>query len=416
MSIERDLISKILLERDLSVVTDMGVKPQFFQNSEHRQAFESILAHQAQYSTVPPIDTFRRDYPKYRVTDAGDAMQYYVDEIRYNYSLFLLEEGLTKAVDLYDSGQDTASKDEIARLLNQLNMEVVGSKAVDLTQTGADRLERYRLYSKMDGSLKGIPTGIPTIDYATGGMQPQQLFTFVGPPKAGKSTLLLLAMIAASQGFWRPLFIGFEMSNEEQEERHDSIRAGVSHRRLRDGRLERGEMERLERMTRRMEAMPPMIFSEDVDSSLTLSGVASQVERYKPDVVYIDGVYMMEDENGEAKGSPQALTNITRGFKMMAKNRKVPIGISTQVLGWKMDRKRGVTTQSIGYSSSFAQDSDVLIGVEPTDEDDVNKIKILDGRNVKRMETYVRWDWDTGAFEELEGYGEEPESDSASKF
>jgi hypothetical protein len=119
-------------------------------------------------------------------------------------------------------------------------------------------------------------------------------------------------------------------------------------------------------------------------------------------VVYVDGMYMMEDENGEAKGSPQALTNLTRGFKKMAQNLQIPIAISTQVLLWKMDRKRGVTTGSIGYASSFAQDSDVLIGVEKTEDDNICKVKILDGRNVKRMEILVLWDWDEGTFEEIE--------------
>jgi hypothetical protein len=119
-------------------------------------------------------------------------------------------------------------------------------------------------------------------------------------------------------------------------------------------------------------------------------------------VVYVDGVYMLEDENGEPKGSPQALTNISRGFKKMAQNLQIPFAISTQVLLWKMDRKKGVTTGSIGYSSSFGQDADVLVAVEPTEDDNINKIKIIDGRNVKRMEIYVEWDWDEGTFMEVE--------------
>jgi replicative DNA helicase len=206
----------------------------------------------------------------------------------------------------------------------------------------------------------------------------------------------------ASMGFYRPLFIGFEMSNDEQAERHDAIRAGVSHSKLRDGALPAEDFKKVERMTRQLESMPAMIFTADSSSTSTLTAIAGMIDKYNPDVVYIDGVYMMEDENGEAKGSPQALTNITRGLKKMAQNTNLPVAISTQVLTWKMDRKRGVTTSSIGYASSFAQDSDVLIGVEPTDDPDINKVKILDGRNVKRMEIYVKWDWETGDFEEME--------------
>lgn len=402
MSIERDLISKIIAEKDLAVVTESGVTPAFFQNHEHREVFKYILEHHREYSQTPSVDAFKRNYPTYALTEAEDPLQYYVDEICTDFKVYMLEDALVKATDLFDAGEFEESQRTISQCLVEMNQQVNKVKAVDLTETGPDRLERYREYAKSGGALKGISTGFPMIDAATGGMQPGQLFTFVGPPKAGKSTMLLLSSLFAHMGFHRPLFIGFEMSNEEQEERHDAIRAGVSHSKLRDGRLTAEDMRKIEKMTRRMELMPPLVFTADVTASSTLSGVVALIEKYNPDVVYVDGIYLMDDENGEPKGSPQALTNLTRGFKRLAQNRNLPIAISTQVLAWKMDRKRGVTTASIGYTSSFAQDSDVLIGVEPTDEDDVNKVKILDGRNVKRMEIMVQWDWETGEFVELE--------------
>jgi replicative DNA helicase len=402
VSIERDLISKILHERDLSVVSEAGVTANFFLSGEHREVFKYLLEHHRDYNSVPSMEAFERNYPTYKVTTASDPMQYYVDEIGADYENYLLEDGLVKATDLFDAGDFTAAKMTIAQCLSQVNREITKVKAIDLTETGPERIAKYREYAKSDGALKGISTGFHMLDIATGGMQPGQLFVFVGPPKAGKSTMLLLSAMFAHMGFYRPLFIGFEMSNEEQEERHDAIRAGVSHKKLRDGTLSADEYRELEKMTRRMESNPPMIFTADATSTSTLSGISALVEKYKPDVVYVDGVYMVDDENGEPKGSPQALTNITRGFKKMSQNLGIPFAISTQVLTWKMDRKKGVTTASIGYSSSFAQDADVLIGVEPTEDDNVNKIKILDGRNVKRMEIYVQWDWDEGTFVELE--------------
>jgi replicative DNA helicase len=402
VSIERDLISKILHERDLSVASEAGVTAKFFLSTEHREVFKFLLEHHRDYNSVPSMEAFQRNYPTYKVTKADDPMQYYVDEISIDYGNYLLEDGLVRATDLFDAGDFTEAKMTLAQCLSQVNREVTKIRAVDLTETGPERVKKYREYAKSDGALKGISTGFHMLDVATGGMQPGQLFVFVGPPKAGKSTMLLLSAMFANMGFYRPLFIGFEMSNEEQEERHDAIRAGVSHKRLRDGTLSADDYRELEKMTRRMESNPPMIFTADATSTSTLSAISALVEKFKPDVVYVDGVYMLEDENGEPKGSPQALTNITRGFKKMAQNLGIPFAISTQVLSWKMDRKRGVTTASIGYSSSFAQDADVLIGVEPTEDDNRNKVKILDGRNVKRMEIFVEWDWDEGTFRELE--------------
>ena len=404
MSIERDLISKILVDRDLTDVTDAGITFHFFQTQSHRRAFQAILDHHREYGVVPSIESFQRDFPAetYRLTEPDEPARYYCDELSRDYEAYLIEDGLVKATDLFEVGDVEAAKQEIAKTLMAVNREVSKVKAVDLTVEPEKRVERYRTYARSEGALKGVSTGFETIDFATGGMQGGQLFTFVGPPKAGKSTMMLLSAMNAHKSFYRPLFIGFEMSNEEQEERHDAIRAGVSHTKLRDGRLTGDDFRHLEKMSRRLTNMPSIIFSADSSSSSTLSGVAGLIDKYEPDVVYIDGVYMMEDENGEKKGSPQALTNLSRGLKRMAQNTNLPVAISTQVLTWKMDRKRGVTTSSIGYASSFGQDSDVLIGVEPTDDPVMNKVKILDGRNVKRMEFFVMWDWETGEFTEVE--------------
>jgi replicative DNA helicase len=224
----------------------------------------------------------------------------------------------------------------------------------------------------------------------------------VGPPKAGKSTLALMAARAAHSYGERPLFMGFEMSNEEQEERFDAINSQISHSRLRNGELKRSEWEKLERSIHSIANMQSFWFSSDSRSATTLTGMQGKVETLKPTFLVVDGVYMMDDEFGEAKGSPQALTNLTRGFKRMAQNLQIPIVITTQVLEWKLSKKRGITTDSIGYSSSFAQDSDVVLGVEKTDLPAVNKIKVVAARNCPPIETHVQWDWDTGSFVELE--------------
>lgn len=416
MSIERDLITKILRERDLASVTDAGVNDRFFQDHAHREAFRFLIQHHREYSSVPTEETFKREFdPTYRLSKAEDALAYYVDTIRKDYSMFLLERGLMDAVDAFEDEDYLTAEILMAKCLKEMHAEVAATRTVDFTETGADRLERYKEYAKSRGALKGISSGFSSIDNATGGFQKKQLITFVGPPKAGKTTITLLATMAAHKAWYRPLFIGFEMSNQEQEERHDAIRAHISHKALRDGRLSKEDYEAIDKMMRRMESMPPMYFSEDSNSASTLTGIATLAEKYKPDILYIDGVYMMEDEEGEPKGSPRALTNITRGFKRMAQNLDIPIVITTQVLEWKMDRKRGVTSSSIGYSSSFAQDSDAIIAVEKTDEPDINKIKVVIARNAPGMETMVKWDWTTGEFEEMEEDAD-PEADAEAQI
>jgi hypothetical protein len=66
-------------------------------------------------------------------------------------------------------------------------------------------------------------------------------------------------------------------------------------------------------------------------------------------------------------------------------------------------KKGNVTADSIGYSSSFFQDADVIFGLQREEEDidDTRLLKVLASRNTGPMEVSLLWDWNTGEFREL---------------
>jgi replicative DNA helicase len=398
--IERELLSKIVAERDIHHVVESGIKREFFQDQQNRQVWDAILKHKGRYGEVPTVKALRQDFPDYDFIKVPDSMEFLVDKMREHHTEALLEGGLAASAEAYDKGDLPAALAAIAQVQRQIAADIPHGRDTNLTETGAARLARYEELRNLPDGLRGIATGFPTIDRATSGLQDGQLITFVGPPKSGKSTMLLLAAMAAHKTAHRPLFIGFEMSNYEQEERFDAFSAGISHTRLRNGTLTARERELLTRAIKRQEMMPDFILSSDSMSATTVSGVQAKIERYEPDVVFVDGVYMMDDELGEPKGSAQALTNISRSLKRMALNLDLPICISTQVLESKMS-KGIVTSSSVGYSSSFAQDSDVMFATQNTEDPEVKVLKVLLSRNCPPLEAYSKWDWEQGKFEEI---------------
>ena len=84
--------------------------------------------------------------------------------------------------------------------------------------------------------------------------------------------------------------------------------------------------------------------------------------------------------------------------------RSFEVGITTQVLSWKLGNKktRAITADSIGYTSSFVQDADLVLGVERNpDADDQSIIRVVEARTAPRGEVHVAWDWSTMNFMEL---------------
>jgi len=140
----------------------------------------------------------------------------------------------------------------------------------------------------------------------------------------------------------------------------------------------------------------------DSTSGQTVSAIASKIQSKNPDIIFIDGAYLLIDEQTGESNTPQAITNITRSLKRLAQKIKRPIVISTQALAWKM-RGGNVTADSIGYSSSFHQDADVIFGLQKVDEniDDMRLLRVIASRNSGFTEASLTWDWNTGAFREM---------------
>lgn len=402
MDIEHCLLSKILEAKDLGPAAEAGIKPDFFTRPEHRQVYEYLVGFKRDYGLVPTTAVVKRDFPGFSRLDMREySYDWCIDQMRRGRKHALLSTYLTEATSAWDGGDYDGALEQVNRMLLQISGELPTTRDFDITKTTEDRWEKYLSLKDLPDGLRGIPTGFETIDRATQGLQREQLITLVGPPKAGKSTVLLLLAINAWLQGLKPLLLTFEMSYDEMTERLDAIRAGISHSRMRNGTLKKEEMEKLRKTLHEIENMHSFIISADTNSATTLSGIAAKVDTYKPDILFVDGVYMLDDENGEAKGSWQALTNITRGAKRMAQNQEIPVVITTQVLESKKDAKKGVTTSSIGYSSSFVQDSDVVIAVDKTDDPNINILKILAARNAPPLEKRVQWDWETATFEEL---------------
>jgi RecA-family ATPase len=187
------------------------------------------------------------------------------------------------------------------------------------------------------------------------------------------------------------------MNNHEQALRYNAMSSHISTQNLRQGKLEKDEKNRFLDHLDDLKDRQPFHFVDAVNG-LTVDALVAKSDQLKPDILIVDGVYLMLDQvTGEAN-TPQALTNITRGLKRVAQKLNIPVIITTQTLLWKMKGGK-VSADSIGYSSSFFQDSDVILGLDVVEEDDtVRTLRIVQSRNSAPDKTSITWKWDTGCF------------------
>jgi replicative DNA helicase len=404
MNKEQLLLSKVIETRDLTKLFERNVNDSWFMDNEDRKVWSLLKAHFTKYGECPSLDVVTENFPSYKVADVQDSIDYLLDEIVARRRKIATITMVGEAIDQLEKERDhEAALISLQRGIVKLEEDgLTKSSDVDITENPMALWDEY-MFRKNNPGLLGVPTGFPTIDKATNGLQNGQLIIIVAPPKTGKSTLALqIAQNIHLKGH-TPMFQSFEMTNQEQLTRYVAMRARVSHTRYQSGSLTDEEESRVKAKLRAISEMREKFWLVGATEGSTVSAVASKIQILQPDVVFIDGMYLMIDENGEKPGSPQALTNITRSLKRLAQRVNKPVIISTQILENKM-RNGQVTTDAIGYSSSFHQDADVIFGLQREDEnvDSTRLLKVIASRNSGNMEVSMVWDWNTGAFREID--------------
>lgn len=404
MNNELRLLNRALQDKNLAPLFTRGVNESWFTNDDERQLFSFIRNHFSRYGECPSEEVIMDNYPNHTFAPVNDNIDFLMDEMLKTKRKLSTNSMIREAIDNIEKAQDhEAALLTLQRGIVRLEEDGLNSnRDMDLTDEPTKRWDEYLERKNLPNGLRGLPTGFATIDAATSGLQKGQLVVVVAPPKTGKSTLALQIAHNIHMGGAVPLFQSFEMSNQEQVARYDSMRARLSHHRLLTGKLTKDEESRYEAKLKTLGDMEHKFWLADSAGATTVSGIASKVQMLQPDILFIDGVYLMIDEQSGEANTPQALTNITRSLKRLAQRFQIPVVISTQVLNWKM-KKGQVTADSIGYSSSFFQDADVLFGLQREDEnvDDTRLLKVLASRNTGPTEVSMLWDWETGQFREI---------------
>ena len=413
-SSEQLLISKVIQEQDISYPLKHGVKSDHF-TKEWGTVWTWLISYWRTHGSVPTDRAINMEFGDIKVLDAkSEPFSALVDEMFASYRQRNLVEAMSAAMPALNAGNTSEAFKLLSAGVQKAGADVARLRDVNLIETWEARLEKYDELRKMPNAIRGIPTGIIGLDRITSGFRPQQLITFVGEAKKGKSLMTLMMANAAHLHGKQPLFVSFEMSAEEQAARYDAIVAKVPYSNILRANLSDLEFEKVRNTLRMRKNMHPFIITEDTSSLTTVSSIAAKLQEYKPDILFVDGVYLMDDENGEPKGSPQALTNITRSLKRLAQTADIPIIGTTQVLSWKLGNKksRRVTVDSIGYTSSFAQDSDLVLAVESDpDIEDQGIIRVVIARAAPQGEIRINWDWNNMDFTEVGEDGDEDDSD-----
>lgn len=407
------LLSKIIHDGEMVRAVNARVTLEFFTDDKYHRVYEYLLDHWRKYGTSADLAVVNNAFPSYEWPVFKNSIDYFVHSLRQRRKEVILMDALSTAAQFLNERDNPDSLDNLEGVLRdgliKVRLETAPTYDLNFIQRAEEIIRRLDERALDPGFLRGISCGVHGIDYVTGGLQAEQFIVIIGLPKSMKSsTLLYMATKIHEQGK-TPLFIGFEMSNDEQEDRLTSLYGRVALTKVKNGTFNPREQRQIEKALRIIAHSPiPLITSVDMDSAMTVNGVQAKILEYQPDVVLIDGAYLMHSEMSKVEqGSATALADIARGLKRLAQGQRIPIVVTTAATE---ARTRGgkLRADSAMYTQAWRQSADVFLGVERDDPDapDTGEVmvrfKVLASRSGPRAETMLSWDWSEGRMDELD--------------
>jgi len=222
--------------------------------------------------------------------------------------------------------------------------------------------EIERAGDKGDG-LAGVPTGFRDLDALTNGLHAGQMIIIAARPAIGKSTLALDMCRAASirHGLASVIF-SLEMGRTELTTRLLSAETGIDMQRLRRGRMDGRDWDRIAETMSRLSEAPLFI---DDSPNMSLMEIRAKCRRLKQRhdlrLVVVDYIQLMTSGK-KVESRQQEVSEFSRALKLLAKELEVPVIAVAQLnRGPEQRTDKKPMMSDLRESGSLEQDADVVM-------------------------------------------------------
>lgn len=275
-----------------------------------------------------------------------------------------------------------------------------------------DTLENLQKLSGPDRSkYLGITTGYSLLDNMLTGLNKSDLIVLAARPSVGKTALALnIATNVVKNHDCEVAFFSLEMTANQLVSRILSSETKVNASNFISGNIGSDDWSKIAYATERL-AKSNLYF--DDTSGISVNEIKAKARRLKNlGLIIVDYLQLMGG-NGRHESRVQEISDITRAFKVMAKELNVPIILLSQLNRSTEKQARRPMLSDLRDSGSIEQDSDIVIFLhrENTDnsdssDDDMPENAILllvaKNRHGEVGKFYLHWDKRYTLFTSLE--------------
>ena len=401
---EQLFISAVLRQEDHISPILNGVTPKWF--SSFPEEWEWVARYIDRHRSCPSKTLFKSKYPKFQLLKSDDV-EYCLGELRDEF----VRRSLVKAIDV--SIDSISDRDDPAKVLLELQtslVEIQGdavgaqneSSVLDDWEEIYNEVSRRQERTARTG-MSGIPTGFNTLDLATNGPQEGDYWIVAARLGQGKTwTLIRMAATAIAHGA-TVQYDALEQSRAQIAMRaHTFLQSENAKESFTASQVMSGKGLDLVGYKKFLSGLKEtlsgkLIVNDTSRGQVTPATIAAQIERNKPDIVFIDYLTLM----GGA-GDWQQIAALSGEMKGIAMKYRVPIVAAAQINRTAV----GVDqpgAQHLSGSDAIGQDADCVVTMQQMSRHVIrfNLAKYRHGMDGQMW--YTEFRPNSGSFTEISG-------------
>jgi len=403
MSLDLNLLSAIVHEKDFLRVQDKGVRGEHIEGAAENEIWKFIHDYYQEYRSTPAPGIIREKYD-IQLPEVDESLNFWIDEIKRRTLFNDMNEmfvGISEKIGKDDpTGAYSALRTFVKEKELELSTELQIKSVVDLKDTFIQR------YDDAKAGKRGIVTPWKIMDEWTNGWWPKDLSFIIARSGVGKTWFMLCTAIAAIKSGKKVLFISCEMSTDDISGRFYAMELKKQYSAVRKGRLSFFEEEEMRRLIKEYEATAKLEIM-DGERGLDIIRIERAIERSQADMILIDSAYRIKPRQ-KARDRFEAMSYVVDDLKSFAQIYQKPILASTQVNreGGKKKASNGMGQEDVAMSDVINWNSTNIFGLAKSGDEEKSEklaiypIKIREAENEKKP-LIVHWDFVRMNFDEI---------------
>ncbi|MCL4389811.1 MAG: replicative DNA helicase [Patescibacteria group bacterium] len=377
---EQSVLGAILIDKNAIVEVAGFLRPEHFYEDKHGQIYAAMLA---LYEERRPIDLLTlteklKANKKYK--DVGSST--YLTQLTgvvptsahvEDYGKMVMElcakRSLISAASVIAELSFDATKN-LKEVLDQAESQVFNISQENLTRNFipmkdilAQSFDRLDEIQRRGSGLRGVPSGFKDLDNVLAGFQESNLIIMAGRPGTGKTAFLLnLASYVATKEKLPVGMFSLEMSAEELGDRLLVMQAGIDSWKLKTGKLEDEDLDKLQDAMGVLAEAP--IYIDDTPG-LSVMEMRTKARRLQLEkglkMILVDYLQLM-DSGRHYDNRVQEVSIVSQALKNLARELKVPVIAASQLN--RAVEARGTKKPQLSdlrESGSIEQDADLVL-------------------------------------------------------